>query len=146
MCYSWVIIAKYRIIDGCGHQAVKRGSNWRRWCLSPQALNGFVLVVTGEGNIFFCSQTIRDYLGFHQVLLPFHINSCCFRQWKIWRNIIVNEPLSHDEYETRRIVNGGYVTITIIEYIMHLQYNSMKAPAVPPQEVKIHYSRKIWKT
>ncbi len=47
---------------------------------------------------------------------------CCFRQRKLWLNIVVNEPLSRDENETRRNVNAGHVTITIIKCIMQYRW------------------------
>lgn len=32
-----------------------------------QALNGFLLILTCDGEVFYTSQTVETYLGFHQV-------------------------------------------------------------------------------
>lgn len=32
-----------------------------------QALSGFLFIVTSEGEVFFATRTVEQYLGFHQV-------------------------------------------------------------------------------
>ena len=39
-----------------------------------QALNGFLLILTCDGEVFYTSHTVETYLGFHQVSLLFHVH------------------------------------------------------------------------
>jgi hypothetical protein len=47
-----------------------------------QALNGFLLILTCEGEVFFATHSIESYLGFHQVRL--YAGSYCTRTKIFW--------------------------------------------------------------
>lgn len=42
--------------------------------LSFQALNGFLMILTCEGEVFFATHSIESYLGFHQVRATCQLN------------------------------------------------------------------------
>lgn len=55
-----------------------------------QALNGFLLILTCDGEVFFATHSIESYLGFHQVRNTHFVESICLVFVKILYSVIFN--------------------------------------------------------
>ena len=54
---------------------------WICCCFCFQALNGFLMILTCEGEVFFATHSIESYLGFHQVI-NCSIRCCIIKLYK----------------------------------------------------------------
>lgn len=64
--YPWMFQKHLKVVRTSSSWTEARDNN-SRLDLCFQALNGFVITVTGDGYIFYVSPTVQNYLGFHQV-------------------------------------------------------------------------------
>ncbi|KAK3551307.1 hypothetical protein QTP70_013933, partial [Hemibagrus guttatus] len=104
-----------------------------------QVINGFVLVVTSNGTVFYVSSTVQDYLGFHQASLNYAIKLKPSALTDIIHQSVYELIHTEDRAEFQRQLHwalnpsnspdkGQLVQVTENSQLLHTYYNPEQLP------------------